>query len=595
MLAGNMQMLRPVIRNVLLCILALFLTAVGKAFFAGQLGGPSIDSDDVMRLVQIKDLLAGQSWFDHMQYRLGLGEGTLMHWSRLVDLPIILLTNFFDLFFDQDTALSIAISIWPPLTYAFLVIGCALAGWGLKMKCAVNVALVTCFLSFMLHYRFVPGAIDHHNLQLGMLALGAGSLGAAERNSWLAVLSGIAFATSAAIGIEVLFLVAAACAFVAVEWAWCGKDRRDVAIKFGASFALTLASIFAVTVAPSNYLVKACDTMSVVMFAVGALGGIGLATIAWAVSSLSRFVRAQILAIFGCALLIFIRFFAPECLHDPLGDLSSTVRTFWLGSVDEARPMLTGSLNDLMQIVLRIPAFVIGPAVAIWYIWKDEARRAHILFGLLLLCANILTLVQVRFGVFGQLFALLLFIYWVTKFWNIRQEGGSSEIGYLFVLALSLPAMWKLSAGSVDFANKGDNKVAIEIETAETGRFDEILKSLEDLPTGRVYSPIMWSVDILNETPHSVLAGNYHRNARDIELFYHIAWMNEADAEAALRMYDFDYVVIGFNQFIGADMVPEGEDSFIEGIKEGHIPAFLEPLAGSTETGPLLFQIKPKA
>ncbi len=30
------------------------------------------DNDDVMRLVQIRDLMAGQGWFDLTQYRLGL-------------------------------------------------------------------------------------------------------------------------------------------------------------------------------------------------------------------------------------------------------------------------------------------------------------------------------------------------------------------------------------------------------------------------------------------------------------------------------------------------------------------------------------------
>ncbi|MGO7426910.1 hypothetical protein ACCT09_45980, partial [Rhizobium ruizarguesonis] len=43
------------------------------------------DNDDGMRLVEVRDFLAGQGWFDLMQYRLGLDGGTLMHWSRLID------------------------------------------------------------------------------------------------------------------------------------------------------------------------------------------------------------------------------------------------------------------------------------------------------------------------------------------------------------------------------------------------------------------------------------------------------------------------------------------------------------------------------
>ena len=53
------------------------------------------DNDDVMRLVQVRDLLAGQSWFDLTQARLGLEGGTLMHWSRLIDLPIAALISVF--------------------------------------------------------------------------------------------------------------------------------------------------------------------------------------------------------------------------------------------------------------------------------------------------------------------------------------------------------------------------------------------------------------------------------------------------------------------------------------------------------------------
>ncbi len=49
------------------------------------------DPDDALRLVQVRDLLAGQSWFDLTQHRIHPPAGVPMHWSRLVDLPIALL------------------------------------------------------------------------------------------------------------------------------------------------------------------------------------------------------------------------------------------------------------------------------------------------------------------------------------------------------------------------------------------------------------------------------------------------------------------------------------------------------------------------
>ena len=46
------------------------------------------DTDDNMRMMQVRDLIAGQGWFDLRQYRLSPPEGADIHWSRLVDLPI---------------------------------------------------------------------------------------------------------------------------------------------------------------------------------------------------------------------------------------------------------------------------------------------------------------------------------------------------------------------------------------------------------------------------------------------------------------------------------------------------------------------------
>src|SRR5882757_9611547 len=48
----------------------------------------AMSTDDAMRLVEVKDLIAGQGWFDLTQHRLDPPAGTPMHWSRLIDLPL---------------------------------------------------------------------------------------------------------------------------------------------------------------------------------------------------------------------------------------------------------------------------------------------------------------------------------------------------------------------------------------------------------------------------------------------------------------------------------------------------------------------------
>src|SRR4051812_15147414 len=46
------------------------------------------DNDSMLRLVEIRDLIGGQGWFDLHQYRMGAQGGFVMHWSRLVDATI---------------------------------------------------------------------------------------------------------------------------------------------------------------------------------------------------------------------------------------------------------------------------------------------------------------------------------------------------------------------------------------------------------------------------------------------------------------------------------------------------------------------------
>src|SRR5882757_7263526 len=67
---------------------ALLLLALNAHAGFPQLANPAGDNDSLLQLVQVRDLLAGQGWFDLHQYRMGLEGGFVMHWSRLLDAPL---------------------------------------------------------------------------------------------------------------------------------------------------------------------------------------------------------------------------------------------------------------------------------------------------------------------------------------------------------------------------------------------------------------------------------------------------------------------------------------------------------------------------
>ena len=75
------------------------------------------DPDDTMRLIQVRDLLAGQSWFDLNQYRIDApGGGVEMHWSRLVDVPIALVIMVLTPFLGSANAQMAALIMVPLMT-----------------------------------------------------------------------------------------------------------------------------------------------------------------------------------------------------------------------------------------------------------------------------------------------------------------------------------------------------------------------------------------------------------------------------------------------------------------------------------------------
>ena len=75
-------------RLVLIAFVVIAAIAVGKTIVQSSTHPLLADTDDAMRMVTVRDLLAGQDWYDHLQHRLNAPFGAEIHWSHLVDAAI---------------------------------------------------------------------------------------------------------------------------------------------------------------------------------------------------------------------------------------------------------------------------------------------------------------------------------------------------------------------------------------------------------------------------------------------------------------------------------------------------------------------------
>ena len=129
------------------------------------------DTDDNMRMMQVRGLLHGQGWFDLRQYRLNPPFGANIHWSRLVDLPIAGLILALRPFLGGAGAERWAVAIAPLLPYLLLLFSLALTARRLIDPRAYPLALLRLLLR-RLDQRHVHARADRSS-RLAARAAGA--------------------------------------------------------------------------------------------------------------------------------------------------------------------------------------------------------------------------------------------------------------------------------------------------------------------------------------------------------------------------------------------------------------------------------------
>ena len=183
------------------------------------------DTDDNMRLMQVRAWLAGQGWYDLRNYRLDPALGGFdIHWSRLVDLPIAGLILAFKPFVGTATAERWACGLAPLLPLVLAMTGLSLAVRRLIAPWAWPVALIVLMGCTSTMSMYAPLRIDHHGWQLAFLALTVAGLADSKRARGGATV-GLSSAASLTIGLEMLPYCAMAGAIIALRWIW---DREDV-------------------------------------------------------------------------------------------------------------------------------------------------------------------------------------------------------------------------------------------------------------------------------------------------------------------------------------------------------------------------------
>jgi hypothetical protein len=561
------------------------VTAAGLILRSIYGGTPLIaDTDDAMRLVQVRDLLGGQAWYDLTQHRLDTPYGASMHWSRLVDAPIAGLILVLRPFLGAGAETGAAYA-WPLIMLLGLF-------W-LSAKLSIRLAgpdgllpgLALPAFSLITLADFPPGRLDHHSAQiLLLLVMAVSTVGASDRPR-RAIWAGIAAAIAIAIGIESLPGVVSA--ILAFGLLWVIDGRHASALRwFGMAFGGASLACLALALPPDRWLVPACDAISSV-YAVAALGT-GLAFAALSLLRLAGW-RSRLIAgaVAGAALVAIVAGLFPQCLRGPYAALDPWLVQNWLDRIEEAQPTHVALFNNPVYVIaVSVPA-LLALAVAVWAIIRGDAERRPkwIAYACFLAIAVLVALVQVRAGRFATSLAVpagaALIVAARARY--LRRSSIGSILGlvgsWIGFAGLGLAVI----VGTATAIATPDETAPITETAAPTEtacRQPVAFTALAALPATRIMSPVDLGSHILLFTPHAVVAAPYHRNqdgVRDSFRFF-----NEPIEEARQILADR-----GISLVVVCPAMPEmrglpaaAPDSFVKLLDAGELPGWL------TETSP---------
>ena len=557
------------------------------------------DNDDAMRLVEVRDFLAGQGWFDMMQYRLGLAGGTLMHWSRFIDLPIASLILFFRMFLSPEGAEAAALTVWPLMLVLPLMFFMGLAGRRIAGVEGMHFSLILTALFVLLSPRFVPGSIDHDNVQLGLVALTVAMLVDESYRPRNFAIAAIALAIQLGIGAETTPFVAVACMSVACLWAWKGEIFAPAAKAFALTLTIAVSAAFFSLVPPRLYSMVTCDNLSLGFYGITSAGCVGLLLSSIFASRLSRPWRIAILAVNGAFVFAITVALAPQCLRNPLSDLDPMLVDFWLSRVTEAQSIISVANRQPDTLGVFYATGLLAMLVCAFRILRGTRPSLHAMLMALIAINWVITLVQVRGTEFANLLAippLALLIAELRKNYMADPRNLRAILLYAGTLLASVPAVWAVGGALASKGVVNGFMVAAPVKAEETANCisQQALRPIAGLAPGVVAAASNLGAPLLRFTPHRTLSGPYHRDPDGMMAELLIGLAEPQQAEALLREAKVTIVAFckGDPQVeLVSERAPKG---LYAQLSAGHVPAYLEPIAASAESDVQFFRVTPQ-
>jgi hypothetical protein len=535
------------------------------------------DTDDALRLVQVRAFLAGQGWFDLHQARFDPPAGYDSHWSRLIDAGLAGLFIAFKSFVDAPLAERLMAGLWPIMWLVPMIGATAAIAWRLAGREAACAALLLAVFGLPGMGQFRPGRIDHHNVQIALAALAVAATVWSDRKPWAAWAAGAVTGLALAIGLEGLPILA----LCGAAHALCFVLDHGAAARaraYGLSLAGATAAAFLVSVGPDHWTVSVCDELAINSTAAVVAASLGLAAISLLAVPQPPWRRAAaLLAVAALAAAAGLSL-EPRCIGGPFAMTDPTVRTLWLNRISEMQ-----SLANMLRVMpLSGVAEAAFPAVGLiaTLVIARELRRD---FGFLVAAAAFLLALAIMIEV-NKYYAYALWL--AAPLVAVAAMAVLNRLDFRSLVtrfvAIMLVTPMSVTLGAMSIATAAGTAEGIDINPPDRQACVRMQNyaALARLPVGLLIADqLEWGPYLLAWTPHSVLAGPYHRMAASILTSHRVFALPPQEARGVLAGTRADYLVTcGAQGPLGLSDT-ETAASLWGHLHRGEVPDWLEAVA----------------
>lgn len=498
------------------------------------------DTDDAMRLVMVRELANGRGWYDQAIMRLNPPHGAWMHWSRLLDGGIAALLVALRQVMPAGAAEYWTRFVWP-LIWIFPATAAALAlARNLGARSATFLAAAVMVVDLNAYRQFVPGRIDHHDIQITMAVIAMACATARARRATWAIVGAAAAAVGLAVGLEAMPLQAL---IGASYGAALMRDRGEAraAAGYGLTLAGATAVLFMIQTPPARWSMAFCDALAVNLTAAVVVGGAGLALAAMVARRAPAGLRVGVVVVAGAAALATYLGLDPACIHGPFAAMNPAVRPFWFDRIQEVQPlprMLVLQRGAAIAAIILIFLSLVSAVYLAARRWRSP-DTASVLMLIAMIAASITAFFAWRMQDYVYWLGLPAFaaaLSWVVA----RRLRDLMLPSVVAALVLSPAALGAAVENGINLV--GVRKPGL-VNAGPRCFARRAYRQLAALPPGNVMAPQDLGPFILVYTRDSAVAAPYHRMADQI-LAVHEVWnAPPASAEARVRALNADYVV----------------------------------------------------